>query len=307
MAIAWAPGGSSSPGTFCVLALEETQAGIAISGSANLDFNCGLAANSSGPPDDEEKSAFVISGESTLQIPDLLASPEISLVGGYYKQSDSILEPLPTTGQDPFDDPLASLSTQYDTATAGACPDGEPALNTSTHFWPGTYCNGLDISGVNAFLEPGVYIIGGGAEPGLAINGSATVTGTDVTFLLMGSTGARVDGSSTVDLTAPMDWDWAGILIYQDPNAPVCGGMGETCNEFDGGTTSNLQWALYFPNQYLEFSGSADLSGSCLMIVARWIEFSGDAIIGNACEGTGVSLFDPVGGGVATAVLRLVH
>ena len=71
-------------------------------------------------------------------------------------------------------------------------------------------------SGATVTLNPGVYVF----QEGIRINGGATLNGTEVTLYFAPFTGNDIDfsGGAIVDLSAPLDGSYAGMLIVQDPN-----------------------------------------------------------------------------------------
>ena len=102
-------------------------------------------------------------------------------------------------------------------------------------------------SGTTNFA-PGIYVISGG---NLTINGTATVTGTGVTFYFTNGATISVSGNASLQLTAPTTGPYAGILFFQDPNdtnPPLLGGVGNV-----------LSGVLYFPKAPLTLSGSSSI------------------------------------------------
>src|SRR3546814_11162369 len=74
----------------------------------------------------------------------------------------------------------------------------------------------------------------------------------------------------------------AGILFYQDPNADPGGTNSLAESKFNGNAKVNLTGALYFPQRQVEYGGGSSAAGaSCLHIVARSVEFTGNANITN--------------------------
>ena len=277
-ATAWsAPGGGS--GVACVLALNPSGTSISISGGANLNFTCGIAAYSGDP------QSLSATGGSTV------VASDITLVGGYHQSGGATLSPPPVTGAPEPPDPLDHLVVpSYDCSDPEANHDTRVTSNQTLS--PGIYCGGLEISGAaNVTLEKGVYIIDG-KELGLEISGASTVTGDGVTFILTNQAKADISGASTVTLSAPKGGTYAGVLIFQDPNAPVGGDP----NQINGGSTDVFKGALYFPNQLVQFQGSAGLQSSCMQIIARDLVFNGDVQVGNNCVSEGFG--GPYGGGV---------
>ncbi len=279
-ATAWSPPGGDVP---CVLALNPSGIGIKINGTANMNFSCSMAANSTDP------RSLWVTGESTV------VASDITLVGGYLKQGVSVVDPVPVTGAAETADPFAQL-----VVPSYSCSDPEANHDTKVSgnqtLSPGIYCGGLEaMAGANVTLQPGVYIIDG-SEPGLLFAGGSTVTGDGVTLILTGGAKAAIAGTSTLNLSAPTGGDYAGVLIFQDPNSPDGGGP----NKINGDSTDTFKGALYFPNQLLEFSGTAGLQSSCMQIIARNLVFTGDVQVGIDCELEGFG--GPFGGRVARLV-----
>ena len=85
---------------------------------------------------------------------------------------------------------------------------------------PGTYCGGLLITGDSIVtLASGVYVIKDGP---LSIAKSASVVGQHVGFYLLGDSSKFVFANTvSVELSAPKDGPMAGLLFFEDRNAPL--------------------------------------------------------------------------------------
>jgi len=84
---------------------------------------------------------------------------------------------------------------------------------------PGVYCGGLSISGGVVVLEPGVYIIKDG---GLRVTSGAIFYGVYVGFYFTGDDATFLFESDTfVELMAPKEGPMAGILLFEDRDAPL--------------------------------------------------------------------------------------
>src|SRR5262249_48798323 len=142
---------------------------------------------------------------------------------------------------------------------------------------PGTYCNGITLSGsAIVTLNPGVYILLGG---GLKMTGSSSMTGSNVTFFLTGGTGnpygpVSITGSAALNISAPtaISSPYYGILFYQDPSI----GAGKPASTISGNQSSTVEGVIYFPTAGLTYSGSST-SGNFLIIVADTLTLTGDA------------------------------
>ncbi len=260
---------------YCVVGLDTVNSGaVTVAGKGQLDSpNCAVAANST------HASSFYAEGSAVT------SASGISSSGGIDTGSSIVNVPVKLDHQQPVADPYASLSVP----TVSGCDHNSLSVgkNTPMPLQPGTYCNGLSVAGgANASFAPGVYVISGGQ---FKIEGGATLSGTDVTFVLTGSGGnyatTYIAGGADVKLHAPTTGPWAGVLFYQDPKAPS-GGI----NYLQGGSTSSFQGAVYFPSQALSFSGGNTTSGSCIQLVARKVVVAGSSKLGNDCENKGVRM-----------------
>jgi len=137
--------------------------------------------------------------------------------GGAGRSGGGVFTPSPQPDCPPIPDPLASRPAP----TVGSCTEtktkkiesGVATLN------PGVYCGGIQISNAaKVTFQPGVYVVKDGP---FKIEGTATVTGTNVGFYLTGNN-AKLDfeGAATVTLTAPKTGALAGILFFEDRAAP---------------------------------------------------------------------------------------
>ena len=264
---------SGGPGDYCVLALDPNMGGaVDVTGSASISLaDCGVAANS------KSAQALQVSGSGTL------TTKYIQTVGGYDVSGSGKLSAGATiTDASPITDPYAGLSVP---SYGGCTASGFNSKKTET-IDPGVYCGGMDFNAkANVTLNPGTYIVKGGS---IKINGQAVVKGAGVTLILTGSGGdiARIDinGGATVDLSAPTTGDFAGVAMYQDRNA------GDGDNKFNGGATMQIDGALYFPSQELDFSGNnSSATDACVRLIAKQIKFTGNSDLGNKCTGSGVA------------------
>lgn len=273
-------------GSACVLALEGVQSeALYFTGSATINLiGCGVAANST------SSQAMQVSGSATLN------TGWVDLVGNYTVSGSGELNSAttPRTGVSPIADPFAAVASP----SPGACLKSgyKSKANKSETLQPGTYCNGMEIgSQSNVTLSPGTYIVKGGT---FKVNGNASLAGTGVTIILTGTGSdyalADVNGGANITLTAPSTGDYAGLVFYQDRNAPT-----GPDNKFNGGSTMNINGAMYFPRQEVKFTGGNATGGGCTRIVAREVIFTGNADLENNCDSLGLD--------TSTASVRLVE
>ncbi|MFY9532082.1 MAG: pilus assembly protein TadG-related protein [Candidatus Acidiferrales bacterium] len=195
-------------------------------------------------------------------------------VAGSVSSGGTQISPTPQTGIAPISDPLSTLPKP----SAGGC-DKRTIVSKDTTRNPGTFC-GITINGsggggggegdddgkgsVSVHFNPGVYVL----TDGITVNGSATLTGTDVTFFNSGGP-IVIQGDVSNDkliLSAATTGTYAGILFFQDPSntssATIAGAGG-----------SKIEGALYFPQAQLTTNGGG--SAAYTIVVAKTIVFKG--------------------------------
>ena len=231
----------------CVYSLGSSGAGIAITGNATMDVqHCGIF------DDSISSNALDIGGNATLN------AQAIGVAGGYSNTGNGSVTPTPIQGMVPESDPLASLP-EPNPSSYPSCS----AYNGSKTINQGCYTAISINQNTTLNLNPGLYVIDGD----LTLNGNITVTGTDVTIYLMGTT--NISGNVTLNLTAPTSGVYNGVLFFQsrsDANAAAIG----------GNSGSTLEGILYFPNAAVTVTGN---SGSTIYadFIAQSLALNGNA------------------------------
>ncbi|WP_126173711.1 pilus assembly protein TadG-related protein [Altericroceibacterium xinjiangense] len=264
----------------CVMALNSTaEASSLQTGSADITLDgCSLFSNSN------SSSALTLKGSATL------TAPSAGVVGGYDADSSNLGATPVLTGQRPIEDPYADMPAP--SYNESAChPSSGGSLPSGTYgdgSTPMVFCGGLQInSGAEVVLNPGIYVIAGGT---FQVNGGASLTGTGVTLFF--TEGAvpddyatiRINGGAVIDLTAPTSGPTAGVVLYQDRNAPAGGD-----NRLNGGSEQKFGGAVYFPSQTINFNGGSETtsgaSGGCTQLIASQLAFSGNSNLSFDCDG----------------------
>ncbi len=273
----------------CIYALDQTAANaLYIDGAVILNApSCGVVVDSS------SSTALKFSGSGSF------TAKYFDVVGGYSTSGSVTFSPTPTTGSAYQGDPLTFLVPP--TSTACTYTNFKVTTGSST-LTPGTYCNGITISGAtNVTFNPGTYILMGG---GLNVTGSSILKGSGVTFFVTQGLGysygpVSISSSVVATLSAPTSGSYYGILFYQDRGI----GTGKAANTVTGASSSSLNGVLYFPTTALAFVGAV-AGGNCLILVADTITLTGAAAIGNSCSG-GSPLQPPVAVSVTPATATL--
>ncbi|NQV48119.1 MAG: hypothetical protein HQ504_10095 [Rhodospirillaceae bacterium] len=272
----------------CVLALDSSASkSVNVSGTADVEMDgCHVASNSSA------SNAINVQGAATLEVD--CVSTVGSVSGTVTMDVCATAEENIAAISDPFDG--LSVPTYSSCDETSYSPPSSSVTITPPSGIGGTmvFCSGLSINASDTVVfDPGVYIIDGGS---FRINGGATVSGTDVTFIFTGSgsdwASVSINGSGDVDFTAPdasaLTADpWSGILMFQDPAATNSASNDFT---FNGNSTTELTGVIYVPNNDISFSGGNELDDAgCLMLVALEISFNGNADLDNNCDAAGVT------------------
>ena len=258
-------------GDHCVISLAPDGVGVNVAGSARVDLDCGVAANSDGA------TAIYLEGSSYLN-----GSP-LTSVGGISSGSSNIAS---GTQVSPYSvaqpDPLKPRDLGVPESPSGCTANNlEVSPNATRTLSPGRYCGGMTLKG-RVTLNPGVYIVDQGA---FSVTSQANVTGQGVTIILTGNAPgniatARIDGGATIDLRAPsqeQDDVWHDILFFQDQDA-----AGQL-SIFAGGSGARLEGITYMPGGTIRYTGGPSNVSECFFLVASRVTFTGSSRIRNNC------------------------
>ncbi len=220
----------------CVMALNKTaSAAIDLSGSAQfVGKNCVLHANSSAT------GAISVGGSSTVKADGYCA---VGTVVSAYP-----LSPEPESNCDPLDDPYATLGPPSDTTCKQSTTSVSVQPGQNRTLQPGVYCGGLTLKG-DVTLKPGLYVIKDGP---LTLNSQGTITGSGVTFYLVGTNaGFDITAGSNLTLSAMTSGSYPGMLLVQDRTSNV----GAT-DKLNGNSGTVLTGAIYVPTQTVRMNGT---------------------------------------------------
>ena len=255
----------------CIYVLNSSaQDAFLASGGSTINLNCGIVDDSS------HSKGLETTGGSTH-----LIATNISVVGGYNASGGSTISPTPTTGAKVVADPLAYLTAPTVPST---CTFTGYTLNSGTAtIDPGTYCNGITVSGnsTTLYLNTGLYILKGG---GLTVQGGSNIISNagGVTFDNTSGGGysykqLTISGGSTTSLAAPTassNGALEGILFFDRT------GTSSSKETISGGSGAKFTGALYFPNSEVDFTGGSSGTGDWTIIVADKVNFSGASAMG---------------------------
>jgi Putative Flp pilus-assembly TadE/G-like len=285
-------------GSACVLALNGTVSDAAENtGATNINApDCTIAANS------DAEDAISFSGSSEIVFESAWTVGGIEIDG----QADVTLTEGGKTHMWALDDPYADLDW---TAPSGCDVNNQYQNINGTIDIPNggevTICGNITIhNGATVDFEPGTYWMKGSS---LTIHGG-TVTcstcepgGDGVTFIFTTPSNGNenqigtvaINGSATVELNAPgpdssLETAYTGILFAQDPDAPTQSNKSANLN---GGASTILNGAIYFPSNELHWAGNNSLAATCTLLIADTVTFEGSSGLSIAdCESQGIDL-----------------
>ena len=280
---------TSSDDDACVLALNDTDSqALRFRGNSSIDVTgCVVASNSS------DSTSIDISGTADV------TAQGLQPVGDYSVGGSSTLNTTdtPSSGASAVDDPYADLEVPAyagcDETNYSVRPSDTETLTPADSSTPYVICGNLTVQG-DLTLSPGIYVID---EGDFDVRSTATLSGTDVTIILTSSTGSdygtmTLNGSATLDLSAPDSGDYSGVLVYRDRDAP------DANNSILGGADAEFTGALYMPSSTLNFTGNSATAGTqCLQVIADKVDITGTTgMTSTGCEDAGASLATLSGG-----------
>jgi len=252
--------------TICVMTLDEKRRGsLQIEKEAFLNApGCSVQVNSSHPQailatavEKPAAKSFCSAGGSAGNLPVNIKN-QCETISDPYASVEAPVSSVCDYG--PIS--LFSLSSYQEIMSAGAV---DKVLK------PGTYCDGLHIYDSSVTLEPGVYVIQDGP---LTIGKNSSVKGDGVTFVFKGDDSVLYTYDEVeLDLTAPSDGPYAGLLFFQDSSSSV-----DETSIIKGGVNINLIGTMYFPTQNLYVGGVGDMgsTSSAMAFIAKNITFTSD-------------------------------
>lgn len=256
----------------CAVALNGNSSGITtiddltVSGGKNTRITmsgCDLRSDAS----------MNFNGTPGVAVPNLIASG--SITGSYtndctatgtcdqqFTAVPQIPDPLAGTYGSDLSVPTTTIAQPSGTSLSPP-PSGE--AYSSLSFASGTYT-----------LGPGVYYVSGQ----VTFNSNSIVNGTGVTIVMGSNGGLTMNGTVTVNLTAPATGSTAGMLF---------GSNGAISMSLNGDSSATLGGAIYLPNGSVNLVGNTSPSSNCLEVVALNISFGGSSSLSNAsCGSLGV-------------------
>lgn len=252
-------------GTGMLILDNDEECALTIRGNPTIELDDGaIQVNSTNP------CGTCIQGDPTILATEINMVGDACLTG---VNEDEVPDLNPNSDEIP--DPLALLPDPPIPA-----PHVPNSITSSGTYTPGYYTGGIDLSGGNVTLEPGIYIIDNGFE----INGSTNFFAEGVMFFLR--TGPlRINGSGELRITPP-DPDihtYAGADTYE--NVAIFQARTNTSEGTVNGTSlMDLEGTYYFPRNKINLGGNSNQFGD--QFIAWQAELYGNGIIELAVDGS---------------------
>ena len=269
-------------GKFCAFAVgTEAETGITIKPGADVQMECGIAANS--------PSQQGIKADGTL------TATRVASYGGMV--GEGIKSPGVRRYALRQKDPLAKteppLIPNTGCPNVMVNPDAAKLNNGRLALEPGCYGN-MVVNGP-VFLKDGEYILSRGS---LLVGPTGEISCRSCTIFLTsdeplsdpGSIGkVKIDHHSKVKLTAPSQGPNAGILIYQDRHAGNDHDGAE--NIIGGNSFSELKGLVYLPAETIRIDGENAPDVQCARFLGKRLIFQGKVMIADSCSSANIMNF----------------
>ena len=266
--------GLGSTGNGCVYALNrdssKTDNGFFVNGTTNSSFSCGVFSNAN----------FRAVGGGCV------VTPTADYTGTYTNADTSgNCGPKGVGKGVPIVDPLAKkYSAPSFNSSSCTAHNFKVTGGTTVTIPAGIYCGGISITGSvqNVIFSAGEFVLVGG---GLSINGAVNVSGSGVTFFNTYDNSNKygaisINGSGTVDLTAPTSGADKALLFWQDPTVAWSASNGSI---IAGGASSAYDGIIYFPTTDLTYAGNSSTTANgtdgYTMLIGYNIKIAGTAQI----------------------------
>ena len=256
----------------CILGLDPSAPDtVLVDNNASVtNPDCALFSDSSA------SSALSCNNNCTINSSTFAVGGDAVANNGYLEGARNV------TGAAPAADPYASVSA----GSPGACTATKAVTGGSIQ--PGNYCGGINVENNSTLnMASGVYYV----DTQFNVENNVTLNANPpggVTIIINGTYSIGVENNVTLNITAQSTGPFAGIAIMGPRNSSA-----SVIQTFGNNIQNNIQGAIYFPSQTLEFANNANFSpATCTQLVADKIQLSNNGNMGTDCTGTGVS---PIG------------
>jgi hypothetical protein len=263
-------------GTFCMVSLYDgTDAGIDANGGADLALSCGMKSNCTGT------QCVTAGGNSSIKAEPIASVGGLKGPGNNFVQPTT-LQPHSAVQKDPFaylPNPSPDPSTCTGTLESGMVipPGTKHICVASVNVKPSETLNIPDS------VET-ITVYGGD------IDFKGDVTANQATWIMTGPNGQAgdliINSQAKLNMSGMDSGTYKGVLFYRDRRAS------NIEIKINGGASSTLTGALYFPTSDITYAGNSTMTVKCLQMVGQKLKFRGGATLKNECAGTGANHFE---------------
>lgn len=261
----------TNTGSFCVLGLDTAASGAVLIKNNGVvsSIDCGVGVNSS------SNTALILNNNARIDGP-------VSVVGNWSLANGAALTyqtpPYPQHNASVLTDPYQTVA--LDPTGPFQAQPTSPPYNLN----PGIYIAGITYSNNKTLnFAPGRYYIGNPLLPltPLSLQNNVTVNATGgVTLVINSNRPMNIGNNVTFNITAPANGPTAGLAF-----ASIRTATSTVTQKFANNVILNLNGAIYFPNQIVQFDNNATItSGACGQVIARVVELQNNANLKNQCS-----------------------
>ncbi len=262
----------------CVLALHPSATSVTTTGSANVELTgCDVASNSI------SSSAVSVGGSGDITTDCVSAVGGVSATSGLHlTECAEAIENAPVTA-DPYRNipaPATCTSThnynQFANQGSGA-----------TRCYTGSSGN-IQINNNITLTSNVTYVFKntGASVSEFRLNGNGSLNGTNITLYFEGKWDVKLNGNSTMNISAQTTGPYKGLAIWGDRNS-------EVNMDLTGNNGAKVVGAIYSPNKLsdIAFRGSnvAYSAGQCTQVIGGTVLFTGNSDFSTDCTNSGTT------------------
>ena len=272
----------------CVLALHPSASGaISTGGSTNVDLDgCDIAANSI------SSSAITATGNGSSVTADCISAVGNVSVNNTY----NLTCPAPIANGPVTADPYANIAAPAPASCTSNSPSNQftgvggaatwtPGGNGSLRCYSGT-SGSWNFNKNISLTSDVVYVLENTSATvaNMSLTGGKTITGTHVTLYFKGRWDIRLNGNSTINISAPTTGTYAGIALFGSRSS-------EVNMDLTGNNGAKIVGAVYSPNKDsdITYTGSslAYSAGQCTQVIGGTVTFWGNSNFSTDCSASG--------------------
>lgn len=257
-----ATSGYLKPSGGCLYVLGSPGTTVSLSGNTTaLSIGCNVYINST------SSSAANLQGGASITA---TGGATVNITGNWVGSGNATISPSPNINSPAVADPLSRLTPPTANGCSASAASGSHTYSPCVAGGVMTITTQVSLSGQNVVtFNPGIYIL----NNGLQMQGSGTtVNATGGVMLYIQGGGILISGGATFNLAGPTSGAYKGIAIYQPAS-------NATTMQMEGGSTQNIQGAIYVPGANLLFQGGSSSSSGGATIVCKSITIDGGSTI----------------------------